>query len=215
MARLDGLSLGRVTTREPTLEDAYVALVTDHGPRISRETAPPHDDARLEAALQAGVAQPVLPLDRRLHAVIYATMAYFLFQGGQQPATSSRPRWVGHDGHLVADDDRGARRCSGSGARDPRAPRRLADAVLGDLPADHARDRRIGIYSLGNGLLYVRVLFGVPVSVGLARVHRRGPPTIFAIGMLGFLMGSPSSASAQPGWSGTCSSSPSGRSVGS
>ena len=32
MARLDGVSLGRVTTREPTLEDAYVALVTDHGP---------------------------------------------------------------------------------------------------------------------------------------------------------------------------------------
>ena len=26
--RLDGVSLGRVTTREPTLEDAYVALVT-------------------------------------------------------------------------------------------------------------------------------------------------------------------------------------------
>jgi len=32
MARLDGLRLGHVTTREPTLEDAYVALVTDHGP---------------------------------------------------------------------------------------------------------------------------------------------------------------------------------------
>ncbi len=32
LARLDGVSLGRVTTREPTLEDAYVALVTDDGP---------------------------------------------------------------------------------------------------------------------------------------------------------------------------------------
>jgi ABC-2 type transport system ATP-binding protein len=32
MAQLDGVRLGRVTTREPTLEDAYVALVTDHGP---------------------------------------------------------------------------------------------------------------------------------------------------------------------------------------
>ena len=31
MARLHGQSLGRVTTREPTLEDAYVALVTDNG----------------------------------------------------------------------------------------------------------------------------------------------------------------------------------------
>jgi ABC-2 type transport system ATP-binding protein len=29
LARLDGVSLGRVTTREPTLEDAYVALVTE------------------------------------------------------------------------------------------------------------------------------------------------------------------------------------------
>ena len=28
LARLDGVSVGRVTTREPTLEDAYVALVT-------------------------------------------------------------------------------------------------------------------------------------------------------------------------------------------
>jgi len=29
LAHLDGVSLGRVTTREPTLEDAYVALVTE------------------------------------------------------------------------------------------------------------------------------------------------------------------------------------------
>jgi ABC-2 type transport system ATP-binding protein len=29
LTRLDGVSLGRVTTREPTLEDAYVALVTE------------------------------------------------------------------------------------------------------------------------------------------------------------------------------------------
>jgi ABC-2 type transport system ATP-binding protein len=29
LARLQGVSLGRVTTREPTLEDAYVALVTE------------------------------------------------------------------------------------------------------------------------------------------------------------------------------------------
>ena len=28
LARLDGVSVGRITTREPTLEDAYVALVT-------------------------------------------------------------------------------------------------------------------------------------------------------------------------------------------
>ena len=29
LAALDGLSLGRVSTREPTLEDAYVELVRD------------------------------------------------------------------------------------------------------------------------------------------------------------------------------------------
>ena len=29
LERLQGVSLGRVTTREPTLEDAYVALVTE------------------------------------------------------------------------------------------------------------------------------------------------------------------------------------------
>ena len=31
LARLNGISVGRVTTREPTLEDAYVALVTEPG----------------------------------------------------------------------------------------------------------------------------------------------------------------------------------------
>lgn len=31
LARLDGVSVGRIATREPTLEDAYVALVTDEG----------------------------------------------------------------------------------------------------------------------------------------------------------------------------------------
>ena len=42
-----------------------------HRPRAggrSREPAAAHDDARLEAALQAGVAQPVLPLHRDRHA---------------------------------------------------------------------------------------------------------------------------------------------------
>jgi ABC-2 type transport system ATP-binding protein len=29
LARLDGVSVGRVSTREPTLEDAYVALVAE------------------------------------------------------------------------------------------------------------------------------------------------------------------------------------------
>ena len=33
LARLDGVSVGRITTREPTLEDAYVALVTQPGER--------------------------------------------------------------------------------------------------------------------------------------------------------------------------------------
>ena len=32
MAQLQGATVARVTTREPSLEDAYVALVTAHGP---------------------------------------------------------------------------------------------------------------------------------------------------------------------------------------
>jgi len=49
----------------------------------------------------------------------------------------------------------------------------------------------IGIYSLATGLLYVRFLFGVPVSVDdwpafIVAV----PPMILSIGLLGFLMGS-------------------------
>jgi ABC-2 type transport system ATP-binding protein len=31
LGHLDGASVGRVTTREPTLEDAYIALVSEAG----------------------------------------------------------------------------------------------------------------------------------------------------------------------------------------
>ena len=74
--------------------------------------------------------------------LIYATMAYFLFQGGEKPGDARRGCGrLGDDGHLVADDDRGCGRVAAAAeARDPRAPRRLPDAVLGHVPADHARD---------------------------------------------------------------------------
>jgi ABC-2 type transport system ATP-binding protein len=40
LARLDGVSVGRVTTREPTLEDAYVALVTEPAESVEHAPAP-------------------------------------------------------------------------------------------------------------------------------------------------------------------------------
>ena len=111
---------------------------------ISHEPAAAHDDARLEAALQAGVAQPVLPLHRDRHAVDLRDDGVLPLPGRREAGDPRRGcRGLGHDGHLVADDDRGRRGVAApAAARDPRAPRRLADAVLGHVPADHARDRR-------------------------------------------------------------------------
>ena len=126
--------------------------------------------------------------------VIYATMTYFLFQGGREAGDARRGRGgLGHDGHLVADDDRGRRgSAAAAAARDPRAPRRLADAVLGDLPPDHARDRERSAST--------RSARGSSTSASSSACRCRShdwpafivavPPTIFSIGMLGFLMGS-------------------------
>ena len=197
MAQLDGVRLGRVTTREPTLEDAYVALVTDHGPDLvngsrMRQLAA-HDDARLEAALQAGVAQPLLPLHRHRHAPDLRDDGVLPLPGWRAAGDARRGRrGLGDDGDLVADDDRRRRGiAAAAAARDPRAPRRLPDAVLGHLPPDHAGDRLDRHLLARTGLIYVRFLFGVPVSVAdwpafIVAV----PPTILSIGMLGFLMGS-------------------------
>ena len=125
--------------------------------------------------------------------VIYATMTYFLFQGGEQPST------------LVAAAVGSALMgiwslTTTAAAAALQRQRRLGILELlvasptpfwaTFLPITIAIGT-IGIYSLGTGILYVRLLFGVPVSVEnwpafIAAV----PPTIFSIGMLGFLMGS-------------------------
>jgi ABC-2 type transport system permease protein len=48
----------------------------------------------------------------------------------------------------------------------------------------------VGIYSLVTGMLYVRLLFGVPVGIeDWLAFAVAVPPTILAIGMLGFLLG--------------------------
>jgi ABC-2 type transport system permease protein len=125
--------------------------------------------------------------------VIYATMAYFLFQGGQQPST------------LVAAAIGSALMgiwsltTTASAAALQRQRRfGILELLVASptpfwatfLPITIAI-ATIGIYSLGTGILYVRLLFGVPVSVDdwpafIVAV----PPTILSIGMLGFLMGS-------------------------
>ncbi len=125
--------------------------------------------------------------------VIYATMTYFLFQGGEQPST------------LVAAAVGSALMgiwslTTTAAAAALQRQRRLGILELlvasptpfwaTFLPITIAIGT-IGIYSLGTGILYVRLLFGVPVSVDdwpafIAAV----PPTILSIGMLGFLMGS-------------------------
>ena len=179
MAQLDGVRLGRVTTREPTLEDAYVALVTDHGP----------DGSRVSQLLRT------MTLGWKLHfkqesrnpfflyivigtPLIYATMAYFLFQGGEKQAT------------LVAAAVGSAMMGIWSLTTTAAAAALQRQRRLGILELLVASPTpfwatflpitlaiaSIGIYSLATGLIYVRFLFGVPVSVdGLAGVHRRRP----------------------------------------
>ena len=108
--------------------------------------------------------------------LIYATMAYFLFQGGQKPAT------------LVAAAVGSAMMGIWSLTTTAAAAALQRQRRLGILELLVASPTpfwatflpitlaiaAIGIYSLGTGLLYVRFLFGVPVSVaGLAGVHRR------------------------------------------
>ena len=125
--------------------------------------------------------------------VIYATMAYFLFQGGQQQAT------------LVAAAVGSAMMGIWSLTTTAAAAALQRQRRLGILELLVASPTpfwatflpitlaiaTIGIYSLGTGLLYVRVLFGVPYrSQDWPAFIVAVPPTIFAIGMLGFLMGS-------------------------
>ena len=125
--------------------------------------------------------------------LIYATMAYFLFQGGEQQAT------------LVAAAVGSAMMGIWSLTTTAAAAALQRQRRLGILELLVASPTpfwatflpitlaiaSIGIYSLATGLIYVRFLFGVPVSVDdwpafIVAV----PPTILSIGMLGFLMGS-------------------------
>ena len=185
-----------MTTREPTLEDAYVALVTDAEPRTGRA-----DVRRIVRTVGVGFALHFKQESRNpfflwivvCTPVIYATMAYFLFRA-RNSAGDARLR-VGRrraDGDLVARPRPAARRAAtAASARDPRAARRLPDSLLGDRCCrSRSRSRRSASTPLVTGLLYVRVLFGVPICGSRAgsRSPSRCPPTILSIGMLGFLL---------------------------
>jgi ABC-2 type transport system permease protein len=125
--------------------------------------------------------------------VIYATMAYFLFRRGQEPTT------------LVAAAVGSALMGIWSLTTTAAAAALQRQRRLGILELLVASPTpfwatflpitiaiaTIGIYSLGTGLLYVRLLFGVPVSVqDWPAFIVAIPPTILSIGLLGFLMGS-------------------------
>lgn len=124
--------------------------------------------------------------------VIYATMAYFLFAGGERQSTLvtaavgsalmgiwsltttaaaaalQRQRRLGILELLVA------------------SPTPFWATFLPITIAIAA----IGVYALATGLLYVWLLFGVPVEVDDWLVFVVAiPPAILSIGMLGFLMG--------------------------
>ena len=160
--------------------------------RISHEPAS-HDDPRLEAAFQEESRIPFVLYIVVGTPLIYATMTYFLFQGGERQATLvAAAVGSGDDGHLVADHDRGGRRAPAAASpRDPRVPGRLADAILGDVPPDHARDRldrdllaRHRAALRAPSLRRARLVADWPAFIVAV------PPTILSIGMLGFLMGS-------------------------
>ena len=125
--------------------------------------------------------------------VIYATMAYFLFKGGQEPSTLVAAA-VGSA--LMGIWSLTTTAAAASLQRQRRQG--ILELLVASptpfwatfLPITIAI-ATIGIYSLGTGILYVRFLFGVPVSVDDWLAFAVAiPPTIFSIGMLGFVMGS-------------------------
>ena len=93
LGHLDGASVGLVTTREPTLEDAYVALVRRGGQRV---TQTPHAPSRL--ACQFALHFKMLsrsPFDLWVviaSPIIFATLAYFLFTAERTDRTSWSPQ---------------------------------------------------------------------------------------------------------------------------
>ena len=81
LGHLNGANVGRVSHREPTLEDAYVALVqpSEDSPAPRDRLALPHEDDHA-ARLSTGVGQVIYPL-------FFATVAFFVFRAGDSPRT--------------------------------------------------------------------------------------------------------------------------------
>lgn len=125
--------------------------------------------------------------------VIYATMAYFLFQGGN-PQDTLVTAAVGSALMGIWS------LTTTGGAAALHRQRRLG--VLELLVASPTpfwatvvpitiAIAGVGVYALATGILYVRLLFGVPFEVADWLAFAVAiPPTIVSIGMLGFLLSS-------------------------
>jgi ABC-2 type transport system permease protein len=124
--------------------------------------------------------------------LIFATLAYFLFQGGNGESLLVAALASGVMGIWSSTTAQGA------GALQTQRRLGVLELLVGSpapfwavvLPISIAISG-IGVYSLAIGLVYVRVLFGVPIAIDnwLAFVVAV-PATIWAIGSLGFLFAS-------------------------
>ena len=184
LGHLNGSNVGRVSHREPTLEDAYVALVKDESRtlRLLGIGWQFHFKMIMRSAFD-GVGQVIYPL-------FFATVAFFVFRAGDSPrtllyaslgsavmgmwsATSTtagsamqRERWQGTLEALVA------------------TPTNFALILL---PVTIAM-ATIGIYSLVATLLWGRLLFGIHLTfVHPVMFVLSIPATVLTFGALGFL----------------------------
>ena len=175
-----------------TLGDTSASRRRDYSRAPMRVAA--GDGDGLGAPLQAGVAQPVLPLDPDLHAADLRDDGVLPLprRHGRADARRGRRRHR-DDGDLVADDDRRGRGAPVSPAhRDARAARRRAASRSGPSSRrSRSRSRRSASTRSSRACSTRGLLFGV--SLGDRRTGPRSsspcPSSILAIGMLGFMLG--------------------------
>ena len=187
LGELGDAEVGRVTSREPTLEDAYVALVTARVMRNLRLLGVGwllHFKMLSQSAFDGFLAI--------LWPLFFATVAFFMFRSGRGSralgpvalgaavmgmwSATSVSAVVGAAARAAARHARAARR----GARQPR--RALA------LPVTLATST-IGIYCIVATLLWARFAFGIHVPVAHPLPFALGiVGIVITIGSLGFLM---------------------------
>ena len=173
---LDGAEVGRISQREPTLEDAYVALVT--GMSSLRFVG-----VSWLLQFKMIMRSPFDGFGNVIYPLFFATVAFFVFRAGSQPADARlRLARRGRDGDVVVRQHLGR---LGDAARalvgHARAARRGAAPLRARPPPRHARRwRRSGSTTWSRRCSGAASLFGIDLTIE----H----PLLFALSILGTVL---------------------------